>query len=86
MADLVPEDAMAADYVRSEPELVAEVDERMKEIRKLGLSEEYTKCPAGFIGEIKRHLEESYGGVEGYLRYVGVTEEEVERVRGGLLA
>ena len=86
MADLVPEDAMAADYVRSEPELVAEVDERMKEIRKLGLSEEYTKCPAGFIGEIKRHLEENYGGVEGYLRYVGVTEEEVERVRGGLLA
>ncbi|PLB36336.1 putative tyrosine/serine protein phosphatase [Aspergillus candidus] len=58
VADVVPEDAMAADYVRSEPELVAEVDERMKEIRKLGLSEEYTKCPAGFIGEIKRHLQE----------------------------
>ncbi|PKY04024.1 hypothetical protein P168DRAFT_327045 [Aspergillus campestris IBT 28561] len=86
VADVVPEDAMAADYVRSEPELVAEVDERMKEIRKLGLSEEYTKCPAGFIGEIKRHLQEVYGGVEGYLSYVGVTGEEVERVRGVLLA
>lgn len=77
---------MAADYVRSEPELVAEVEERMKEIRKLGLSEEYTKCPEGFIREIKRHLQDRYGGVEGYLRWVGLGVEEIQRVRGVLLA
>lgn len=82
----VGEDALRSDYVRSEPELLVEVEERMKEIRLLGLSEDYTKCPAGFTMEIRRHLEEKYGGVEGYLRYVGVDEEKLERIRQTLLA
>ncbi|KAI9039085.1 putative tyrosine/serine protein phosphatase [Aspergillus affinis] len=86
LAARVAEDAMREDYVRSEPELLVEVEERMKEIRLLGLSEDYTKCPDGFTTEIRRHLDEKYGGVEGYLRYVGVDEEKLERIRRTLLA
>ncbi|PLB46968.1 putative tyrosine/serine protein phosphatase [Aspergillus steynii IBT 23096] len=86
LAGRVAEDAMRSDYVRSEPELLVEVEERMKEIRLLGLSEDYTKCPAGFTTKIRGHLDEKYGGVEGYLRYVGVNEEKLERIRQTLLA
>ncbi|KAE8349081.1 protein-tyrosine phosphatase-like protein [Aspergillus coremiiformis] len=86
LTGVVSDDALLADYVRSEPELVVEVEERMKEIRKLGLSEDYTKCPDGFTAEIKRHLEERYGGVKGYLRYVGVGEDKLEVIRESLLA
>ncbi|RAL06754.1 putative tyrosine/serine protein phosphatase [Aspergillus homomorphus CBS 101889] len=82
----VPQDAIRADYVLSEGELVIEVAERMKEIRLLGLSEDYTKCPEGFTAQICAHLEAKYGGVEGYLKQAGVDEEMLERVKKNLLA
>ncbi|KAE8376823.1 protein-tyrosine phosphatase-like protein [Aspergillus bertholletiae] len=85
LTGVVSDEAITADYVRSEPELVVEVEERMKEIRKLGLSEDYTKCPAGFTMEIKRHLER-YGGVEGYLSFVGVGEKKLDAIRDALVA
>lgn len=79
-------DALAADYVRSEAELVVEVEERMKEIRKLGLNEDYTKCPDGFTSEISGYLAEKYGGVEAYLRGVGVEQEKLDAIKRVLLA
>ncbi|KAB8269597.1 protein-tyrosine phosphatase-like protein [Aspergillus minisclerotigenes] len=86
LTGVVSDEAMTADYVRSEPELVVEVEERMKEIRKLGLSEDYTKCPDGFTTEIRRHLEERYGGVDGYLRFVGVEKKKLDVIRETLVA
>ncbi|GIK06837.1 hypothetical protein Aspvir_002489 [Aspergillus viridinutans] len=86
---LVPEvsaDAIAADYVKSEPELVVEFEERMKEIRVLGLDEEYTKCPPGFTQQIRAHLDAKYGGVEGYLMSVGIDRDKQELIRQRLLA
>ncbi|OJK00562.1 hypothetical protein ASPACDRAFT_28590 [Aspergillus aculeatus ATCC 16872] len=82
----VTQEAIRADYVLSEGELVVEVEERMKEIRMLGLSEDYTKCPDGFTAQICAHLETKYGGVEGYLKQVGVDQLDLERVRKNLLA
>ncbi|KAB8216134.1 protein-tyrosine phosphatase-like protein [Aspergillus novoparasiticus] len=86
LTGVVSDEAMTADYVRSEPELVVEVEERMKEIRKLGLSEDYTKCPDGFTTEIRRHLQERYGGVDGYLRFVGVEKKKLDVIREALVA
>ncbi|PWY76375.1 tyrosine/serine protein phosphatase [Aspergillus sclerotioniger CBS 115572] len=86
VADVVSIEAMTSDYVRSEGELVIEMEERMKEVRLLGLSEEYTKCPDGFTGRICEHLDRRYGGVEGYLGLIGIGKEKVERIRRVLLA
>ncbi|KAF7168050.1 hypothetical protein CNMCM5623_001205 [Aspergillus felis] len=86
---LLPEvsaDAIAADYVKSEPELVVEFEDRMREIRVLGLDEEYTKCPPGFTQQIRAHLDAKYGGVEGYLMTVGIDREKQELIRQRLLA
>ncbi|PYH40065.1 putative tyrosine/serine protein phosphatase [Aspergillus saccharolyticus JOP 1030-1] len=82
----VPQNAIRADYVLSEGELVVEAEERMKEIRMLGLSEDYTKCPEGFTAQICAHLESRYGGVSGYLKQVGIDEVKLERIRKNLLA
>jgi protein tyrosine/serine phosphatase len=79
-------EAIAADYIKSEPELVVEFEERMREIRVLGLDEEYTKCPPGFTQEIRAHLDAKYGGVEGYLVAVGIDREKQELIRRRLLA
>ncbi|PYH71396.1 putative tyrosine/serine protein phosphatase [Aspergillus vadensis CBS 113365] len=86
VADVVPEEVIREDYLRSEGELVIEMEERMKEVRLLGLSEDYTKCPRHFVETMRGHLEERYGGVQGYLGTVGVGRQQVERIREVLLA
>lgn len=86
LTNSVSEDAISTDYTRSEPELVVEAEDRLKEIRALGIPEEYIKCPDGFTGAIRAYLEERYGGVRGYLGSVGVGEEMQERIREVLVA
>ncbi|KAJ9222602.1 hypothetical protein DTO027B5_7729 [Paecilomyces variotii] len=86
LTNAVPLDDITADYSKSEPELIPEMEERMKEIRAIGLDEEYTKCPPGFIRAIKTHLDNKYGGVEGYLLSVGISREKQQKVRNLLLA
>lgn len=72
--------------MRSEPELVVEAEERLKEIRAMGIPEGYIKCPAGFTRAIRGYLEERYGGVEGYLEIVGVGRETQNSIKERLLA
>lgn len=78
-------EVISGDYSKSEAELVVEFEERMKEIRALGLDEEYTKCPDGFTGAVQEHLERKYGGVEGYLKSLGVERESLVRLRERLM-
>ena len=82
----VPEQAITADYRASERELVPERESRMKEIRSLGLTEEFASCPAGFVEGVIRFLSEGWGGVEGYLESVGVNEDLRNGVRSCLMA
>ncbi|KAJ5961048.1 Tyrosine/serine-protein phosphatase IphP-type [Penicillium vulpinum] len=77
----VPVDAIVDDYSRSELELVSELEERMEEIRAIGLGEDYTRCPPGFVADTTEYLETRYGGVRGYLERVGVGFEMQERIR-----
>ncbi|KAJ6186963.1 hypothetical protein N7519_001871 [Penicillium mononematosum] len=81
----VPTEAIVDDYGRSELELVSEFEERMEEIRAIGLGEDYTRCPPGFVDETTTYLEMRYGGVRGYLERVGVGFEMQERIRGKFL-
>ena len=86
LTGVVPVEAMADDYVRSETELLPEMEERMKEIKAIGLDESYVKCPAGFTQAIKDYIDSKHGGVETYLLSVGVSQELQEKVRSMLLA
>ncbi|KAJ6137681.1 Tyrosine/serine-protein phosphatase IphP-type [Penicillium samsonianum] len=85
LVGVVPVDAIVDDYSRSELELVSEFEERMEEIRAIGLGEDYTRCPPGFVSNTTEYLENRYGGVRGYLERVGVGFEMQERVRGKFL-
>ncbi|CAI7615060.1 unnamed protein product [Penicillium glandicola] len=77
----VPVEAIVDDYSRSELELVSEFEERMEEIRAIGLGEDYTRCPPGFVTDTMEYLETRYGGVRGYLERVGVGFDMQERIR-----
>ncbi|KAL2864578.1 putative tyrosine/serine protein phosphatase [Aspergillus lucknowensis] len=90
LTGVVEGSAIAREYVRSEKELervsAEEKEERMREIRALGLGEEYTRCPVDFTEGVTRFLEERYGGVRGYLRFAGVEDGVIEAVRRRFVA
>ncbi|KAL2828668.1 protein-tyrosine phosphatase-like protein [Aspergillus cavernicola] len=83
-------ETIAREYVLSEKELedepVEEKEARLREIRALGLDEEYARCPVDFTEMITGFLGEKYGGVQGYLEFIGVEKRVVEKVRGRFLA
>ncbi|KAL2068690.1 hypothetical protein VTL71DRAFT_15028 [Oculimacula yallundae] len=82
----VPRPAVTHDYVLSEKELESEREQRLKEISSIGLTEEFAGCPGNWVSEMEEFLRERWGGVEGYLRSVSVSEkqeEELRRVLGG---
>lgn len=82
----VDEGIGSEDYVKSEGELESELNERVEEIRRIGLDEEFAKCPVGFVGAVKGFLGERFGGVEGFLEGLGVDSERQSWLRGVLLA
>jgi len=78
-------EAMRADYVASERELVGEYEDRMKEIEAIGLGKEFAGCPKGFVEAIKEYVDGKYGGVEKYLEVCGVDGGIRERIRDKML-
>ncbi len=69
----------------SEPELLPEKEARMREIRSIGLTEEFATCPPDWTNAVHEHLVQKYGSVEEYLRHIGVDDGMQEKVRGVLL-
>ncbi|KIW50925.1 hypothetical protein PV05_09702 [Exophiala xenobiotica] len=74
-------EAIAKDYVRSEPELEPEKAARMEEISSIGLDESFAGCPPDFCERILQHLKSSYGGLHDYLGKIGVNQSQQERIR-----
>jgi protein-tyrosine phosphatase len=72
----VPMKAITADYVKSEPELLPEREERMKEITSIGLTEDFAGCPKDWCEKTGEFLEEKFGGVKMYCDGIGFGESE----------
>ena len=76
----VPLHVIRADYMASERELQSEKEARMKEIRAVGLGEEFAGCPENFVEEMVRYINQSYGELKEYLKRVGVDAEMQMRI------
>ena len=85
----VAEEDIAADYALSEERLrsrhegwfaAAETDEERERLRRIA------QCPADAMAGVLAELRRRYGGVEGYLRSAGVSDEELELARARLRA
>jgi protein tyrosine/serine phosphatase len=83
----VPDEEIAADYALSEDRLrprhegwfaAAESEEELERLRRIA------QTPAGSMLGVFRELERRYGGVEGYLRWAGVSDGELELIRARL--
>jgi protein-tyrosine phosphatase len=82
-------DEVAADYARSEANLApalerwaAEADDEVMRGRRLKLA----RTPADGMRRALEELESRYGDVASYLRAAGLTDMQIERLKGRLLA
>lgn len=75
---------MATDYTMSEEELQPEMEARIVEIKSIGLTEDFARCPKDWIKEMDKFLREKYGGVKAYFEVIGFTEEDQQRLIVGL--
>jgi protein-tyrosine phosphatase len=72
----VPISAISRDYCMSEAELDPEMESRLVEIRSIGLTEEFARCPSDWIEKMGGHLNEKYGGAREYCRSIGFLEPD----------
>ncbi|GAW12657.1 hypothetical protein ANO14919_020270 [Xylariales sp. No.14919] len=76
----VPTDAISHDYFLSQSGLEPERDERVAEMMQIGLPPAWGDCPPNFVQRVRGHLDERYGGVDGYLDTIGFGPEDRARL------
>ena len=81
----VPISAIEVDYALSDEGLVSEREERIKEIRSIGLTDDWLMTDKRFVTSMVTHLETQYGGLDGYLDSIEFGEELRSRVKETLL-
>ena len=78
--------AVETDYRLSERELEPERDEKVREIRSIGLPDAFADCPEEWTPVVSSYVEDELGGVEGYLVSCGVTREQQGKLKTLLVA
>ena len=81
----VPSGIINADYMASERELRSEREERVKEMKNAGFTEDFADCSSGWVEGVVGHIDDVYGGVESYLRRIGVDDEMQAGIRNILM-
>ncbi|KAK5137636.1 hypothetical protein LTR08_007931 [Meristemomyces frigidus] len=77
----VPVEAMEKDYRLSESQLEPEREEKLAEIRSIGLPDSFADCPAEWVSTVSGWINEKYGGVEKYLASCGINQDQQDAVR-----
>jgi hypothetical protein len=81
----IPLDAIEHDYFLTDAALEAERDERLVEIRQIGLTDEWISTAPDMVIGTQKHLNVVYGGLEAYLDGIGFDGTRRAQVRDLLL-
>lgn len=81
----VPVSAIDFDYQLSDEALVPERESRLKEIREIGLTDDFGDTAPDLIQQTAQHLDARYGGLDAYLDGIGFGAAQRERLRDLLL-
>lgn len=80
-----PLNAISADYLASERELLPEKESRMLEISEIGLGEDFAGCPPDFVAQVSDHINETYGSLQAYLKHIGVDKSVQNKIVENML-
>lgn len=72
----VPLDAIEHDYSLTDKALEEEREERLAEVREVGLTDEWVATSPVMISGLQKHLHLKYGGLEAYLDGVGFEADQ----------
>lgn len=81
----VPLAAIEHDYALTDHGLKGDMEQRLTEIRQIGLTEEWAITDPHMIKSMVDHLSRRYGGLNGYLDAIGFPEGDRSRTRELLL-
>ncbi|KAJ3342033.1 hypothetical protein HDU93_003555 [Gonapodya sp. JEL0774] len=77
----VPRATVLWDFQRSELELASVRWFLVEEVEKQGLGKEWAEAPSWVAERVLEYVDGAYGGVEGYLESIGITEEDRARIK-----
>ncbi|QIW96773.1 hypothetical protein AMS68_002291 [Peltaster fructicola] len=72
----IPVQLIEQDYQLSQAELKVEREERLKEIRSIGLPDSFADCEASWATIVAHWIEQTYGTAAAYLEHCGVNTEK----------
>jgi protein-tyrosine phosphatase len=81
----VPIEAIEHDYFLTNNLPAHVLRERIEEVAKIGMPEQWALTDERMIVGVRDHLDENYGGLEAYLDGIGVGKEERYMIRENLL-
>jgi protein-tyrosine phosphatase len=81
----MPVEVIGRDYRLSERELEPEREEKLEEIRSIGLPDSFADCPEEWTGVVSECINKELGGVEKYLENCGVSGEQQSKLKNLLL-
>ncbi|KAI1036758.1 hypothetical protein LB503_003149 [Fusarium chuoi] len=81
----VPISAIEYDYALTDEALISEREQRLIEIREIGLTDEWLHTADDMIVGIQKHLEDKYGGLNAYLDGIGFGADDRAKIRDLLL-
>ncbi|KAM0335731.1 hypothetical protein ACHAQA_000781 [Verticillium albo-atrum] len=81
----IPVAAIEHDYALTDAALGADKDERLKEIREIGLTKNWGSTDPRMITAIAEHLSTKYGGLDEYLDIIGFDLDQRKQLRELLL-
>lgn len=81
----IPLDVISVDYSASEGQLTSERALRIRELRAMGLSDDFADCPPNWVTDVHEHIKQTYGSVHGYLDRIGVDEALRSKIRSKML-
>lgn len=85
MALGIPTPAIEHDYFLTDEALASGNEERLAEIREIGLTDDWASTAPDMITGMEKHLREKYGGVDKYLDQIGFGQDDRQRLREVLL-
>ncbi|KAI5245614.1 MFS general substrate transporter [Aureobasidium subglaciale] len=77
---------MHHDYMRTYQETAGVRQERLKDIRDSGMTDDHIDPYLPFVNTIERHVREKHGGIEQYLLTVGLDQLEIHTIKNTLLS
>ncbi|KAF6845408.1 tyrosine/serine protein phosphatase [Colletotrichum musicola] len=81
----VPLNAIEHDYALTNGALESEREERLVEMRELGLTDNWFETAPDMIVRVAQHLDSVHGGVQGYLDKIGFHKDDRQKLRELLL-